>query len=79
MLVTSATDGKDGGSEDVGGKAAGHSDNNSADRKHKGKAEVVDLRDLTRQQRQQIVDNALATNEQSNEVLLENYAERADK
>ncbi|KAL8661472.1 MAG: hypothetical protein Q9202_005591 [Teloschistes flavicans] len=34
--------------------------------------EVVDLRDLTRQQRQLIVDNALATHEQSNEVLLEN-------
>lgn len=42
-------------------------------------AEVVDLRDLNRQQRQQIVDNALATNEQSNEVLLEKYAERAER
>ena len=43
------------------------------------KSEVVDLRDLDRQQRQQIVDNALATNEQSNEVLLERYAERAER
>lgn len=40
--------------------------------------EVVDLRDLTRQQRQMIVDNALATHEQSNEVLLEKYAARAE-
>ena len=44
-----------------------------------GKSEVVDLRDLNRSQRQQIVDNALATNEQSNEVLLQRYADRADK
>ena len=42
-------------------------------------SELVDLRDLNRQQRQQIVDNALATNEQSNEVLLERYAERAER
>ena len=41
--------------------------------------ELVDLRDLSQQQRQQIVDNALATNEQSNEVLLEKYAERAKR
>lgn len=41
--------------------------------------ELVDLRDLNRQQRQQIVDDALATNEQSNEVLLERYAERAER
>lgn len=41
--------------------------------------EVVDLRDLNRTQRQRIVDNALATHEQSNEVLLEKYAERAQK
>lgn len=41
--------------------------------------EVVDLRKLTRQQRQTIVDNALATHEQSNEVLLEKYAARAEK
>lgn len=41
--------------------------------------ELVDLRDLNRQQRQQIVDNALATNEQSNEVLLERYADRAER
>ncbi len=44
-----------------------------------GKSEVVDLRNLSRPQRQQIVDNALATNEQSNEVLLQRYADRADK
>lgn len=42
-------------------------------------SELVDLRDLNRQQRQQIVDDALATNEQSNEVLLERYAERAER
>ncbi|KAL3156296.1 hypothetical protein ABBQ32_012566 [Trebouxia sp. C0010 RCD-2024] len=42
-------------------------------------AELVDLRDLNRQQRQQIVDNALATNEQSNELLLQKYAERAER
>lgn len=41
--------------------------------------EMVDLRDLNCQQRQKIVDNALATNEQSNEVLLEKYAERAER
>lgn len=41
--------------------------------------EIVDLRDLTRQQRQLIVDNALATHEQSNEVLLEKYAARAER
>ena len=41
--------------------------------------ELVDLRDLNRPQRQRIVDNALATHEQSNEVLLEKYAERAQK
>ncbi|KAA6418150.1 MAG: ATP-binding cassette transporter [Trebouxia sp. A1-2] len=44
-----------------------------------GQSEVVDLRNLSRPQRQQIVDNALATNEQSNEVLLQRYADRADK
>lgn len=44
-----------------------------------GKSEVVDLRNLNRSQRQQIVDNALATNEQSNEVLLHQYADRADR
>ncbi len=44
-----------------------------------GKSEVVDLRNLSRSQRQHIVDNALATNEQSNEVLLQQCADRADK
>ena len=47
--------------------------------KQRHQEEVVDLRKLTRQQRQIIVDNALATHEQSNEVLLEKYAARAEK
>ena len=42
-------------------------------------ANVVNMGELTGQGRQQIVDNALATNEQSNEILLERYADRAAK
>lgn len=52
---------------------------NSSKVAQQGQEEVVDLRKLNRQQRRLIVDNALATNEQSNEVLLEKYAGRADK
>lgn len=47
--------------------------------KQQHQEEVVDLRKLTRQQRQMIVDSALATHEQSNEMLLEKYAARAEK
>ena len=54
-------------------------DGQDADTGKETKPEVVDLRELNRAQRQQNVDNALATNEQSNEVLLERYAERAAK
>lgn len=75
LLVLSPTANGDshGGQEDT------QQDGKKNGTEKKGKVEVVDLRDLNRSQRQQIVDNALATNEQSNEVLLERYAERADK
>ena len=76
LLVTPATQ---------NGKSHVSKDNSDQDaaQDHKqgkeGKSEVVDLRNLNRSQQQQIVDNALATNEQSNEVLLQRYADRADK
>ena len=74
--------GKGSKSKDSSGQADGEKADNSSkshEAQQKSEAELVDLRDLNRAQRQQIVDNALATNEQSNEVLLDNYAQRADK
>ena len=70
LLVTSASENRSNTHKD---EAPNH------DTEKHGTSELVDLRDLNRQQRQQIVDNALATNEQSNEGLLEKYAERAER
>ncbi len=75
LLVTSATqNSKSHVSKDNSDKDAVQDDKQGKE----GRSEVVDLRDLSRSQRQQIVDNALATNEQSNKVLLQQYADRAD-
>ncbi len=83
LLVKPSTE---GGSKHTGSQQTDQAPDNDADKEGKsgnaeqqGNAELVDLRDLDRTQRQQIVDNALATNEESNETLLERYAERADK
>ena len=79
LLVTPATQtGKSHVSKDNSDQDAAQDDKQGKPGKE-GKSEVVDLRKLSRLQRQQIVDNALATNEQSNEVLLQRYADRADK
>ena len=79
LLVNPAKDNgsKQSDSETTGAEEGKGEQANTAQENEK--AELVDLRDLNRAQRQQIVDNALATNEQSNEVLLDNYAQRADK
>ena len=79
LLVRPIEDGSNHkGEEDINKSTEVHG-KKSDGAKQEEEAELVDLRDLNRSQRQQIVDNALATNEQSNEVLLERYAERADK
>lgn len=75
LLVTPASEDRSNGARNNTQKDEGQ---NHDTQKHET-SELVDLRDLNRQQRQQIVDNALATNEQSNEVLLEKYAERAER
>ena len=76
LLVTPATQkGKSHVSKDNPDQDAAQDDKQGKE----VKSEVVDLRSLSRSQRQQIVDNALATDEQSNEVLLQRYADRADK
>jgi hypothetical protein len=79
LLVTPATqNGKSHVSKDNSDQDAAQ-DGKQGNPGKEGKSEVVDLRNLNRSQRQQIVDNALATDEQSNEVLLQRYADRADK
>lgn len=75
LLVTPASEDRSSGAQRNAHKGE---DQNHGTQKHTA-SELVDLRDLNRQQRQQIVDNALATNEQSNEGLLEKYAERAER
>ena len=72
LLVSPTSEGKPDAAQE-------HNDGQEDGTGKSTKSEVVDLRDLKRSQRQQIVDNALATNEQSNEVLLEKYAGRAAK
>ena len=74
LLVTPALQDKSSDAH----KHTHHHEQDADVEKHEA-TELVDLRDLNRQQRQQIVDNALATNEQSNEILLEKYAERAER
>ena len=72
-------------SKKTGGKQSGRGaakpgKKDDADMAEEGEGHKVrHLRDLSQHQRQQIVDNALATNEQSNDVLLEKYAERAER
>lgn len=79
LLVTPATqNGKSHVSKDNSEQDAAQ-DGKQGNPGKEGKSEVVDLRNLNRSQRQQIVDNALAIDEQSNEVLLQRYADRADK
>ena len=78
LLVTPASQDKGSDAQKYTNKAE-QTNSQSSDKQTTESAELVDLRDLNRQQRQQIVDNALATNEQSNELLLEKYAERAER